>query len=62
MSYYFIGNAFTNDGFLKYSFRGTNPLHPDNEGLRKVMFHSPAASSTETADDMHRHFRERVAG
>jgi putative restriction endonuclease len=32
-------DSFTNDGFLKYSYRGTNPLHPDNEGLRKVMFH-----------------------
>lgn len=28
---------FGRDGFLRYSYRGTNPNHPDNAGLRRVM-------------------------
>lgn len=27
----------TKDGFLKYSYRGTDPYHPDNVGLREMM-------------------------
>jgi putative restriction endonuclease len=30
-------DAFTSDGLLAYKYRGTNPSHPDNEGLRKAM-------------------------
>ena len=30
-------DAFTNDNFLKYRYRGTDPYHPDNVGLRKIM-------------------------
>jgi putative restriction endonuclease len=27
----------TVDGFLKYKYRGTDPLHPDNKGLRNLI-------------------------
>jgi putative restriction endonuclease len=27
----------TPDGFLKYKYRGTDPYHPDNKGLRNLM-------------------------
>jgi putative restriction endonuclease len=27
----------TPDGFLKYKYRGTDPYHPDNKGLRSLM-------------------------
>lgn len=30
-------DAFTKDGFLKYRYRGTNPNHPDNAGLRTLL-------------------------
>ncbi|MCK4665047.1 MAG: HNH endonuclease [Bacteroidales bacterium] len=30
-------DSFTNDGFLQYKYRGTDPNHPDNIGLRKLM-------------------------
>lgn len=30
-------DSFTKDGFLKYSYRGTNPNHTDNIGLREVL-------------------------
>ena len=30
-------DSFTKDGFLKYSYRGTDQFHPDNVGLREVM-------------------------
>lgn len=30
-------DAFTPDGWLAYSYRGVNPHHPDNEGLRKAI-------------------------
>lgn len=30
-------DAFTNENFLKYRYRGINPNHPDNVGLRKIM-------------------------
>lgn len=30
-------DSFTNDGFLKYKYRGENPEHPDNKGLRALM-------------------------
>lgn len=29
----------TPDGFLKYKYRGQNPDHPSNQGLRSLMFH-----------------------
>jgi len=30
-------DAFGPDGLLTYRYRGTDPLHPDNQGLRRVM-------------------------
>lgn len=30
-------DAFASDGLPAYKYRGTNPSHPDNEGLRKAM-------------------------
>lgn len=30
-------DAFGPDGFLSYRYRGTDPLHPDNQGLRRAM-------------------------
>lgn len=30
-------DAFTNSGLLKYRYRGNDPHHPDNVGLRRVM-------------------------
>jgi len=30
-------DEFTNDGFLQYKYRGTDPNHPDNIGLRELM-------------------------
>ena len=30
-------DSFTNDGFLQYKYRGTDPNHPDNIGLRELM-------------------------
>ncbi|MFC2110882.1 HNH endonuclease [Bacteroidota bacterium] len=30
-------DALAKDGFLKYRYRGNDPLHPDNVGLRKLM-------------------------
>lgn len=30
-------DSFTKDGFLKYKYRGTDPYHPDNVGLREAM-------------------------
>ena len=32
-------DAFGPDGLLRYRYRGTNPDHPDNKGLRAVMEH-----------------------
>lgn len=31
---------FNEDGFLLYKYRGTDPHHPDNRGLRKAIFES----------------------
>ena len=30
-------DIFTREGFLKYKYRGTDPNHPDNRGLRELM-------------------------
>ena len=30
-------DSFSRDGLLQYKYRGTNPNHPDNVGLRKAM-------------------------
>ena len=30
-------DIYTSEGFLKYRYRGTNPYHPDNAGLRKLI-------------------------
>lgn len=30
-------DAFTKENFLKYRYRGTDPYHPDNVGLREIM-------------------------
>lgn len=30
-------DQYSEDGFLLYKYRGTDPSHPDNVGLRKVM-------------------------
>lgn len=30
-------DSFTREGFLKYKYRGTDPNHPDNSGLRELM-------------------------
>jgi putative restriction endonuclease len=30
-------DSFTKDGLLQYKYRGTNPNHPDNVGLRELM-------------------------
>lgn len=30
-------DSFTNGGFLKYKYRGQNPNHPDNQGLRALI-------------------------
>ena len=30
-------DSFTNDGFLKYKYRGQDPEHPDNKGLRALI-------------------------
>jgi len=30
-------DSFTNEGFLKYKYRGQNPNHPDNQGLRAMI-------------------------
>ena len=30
-------DALTNENFLKYRYRGTDPYHPDNVGLREIM-------------------------
>jgi putative restriction endonuclease len=30
-------DSFTQEGFLKYKYRGTDPDHPDNRGLRELM-------------------------
>jgi putative restriction endonuclease len=30
-------DSFRRDGFLSYKYRGDNPLHPDNVGLRKLI-------------------------
>jgi putative restriction endonuclease len=30
-------DSFTEDGFLKYKYRGQDPEHPDNKGLRTLM-------------------------
>ncbi len=32
-------DAFGSDGLLRYSYRGTNPDHADNSGLRRAMAH-----------------------
>ena len=33
-------DSFSPDGFLLYKYRGTDPRHRDNEGLRQALFHS----------------------
>ena len=30
-------DSFTNEGFLKYKYRGQDPNHPDNQGLRSLI-------------------------
>jgi putative restriction endonuclease len=30
-------DSYTDDGFLKYKYRGQDPEHPDNKGLRELM-------------------------
>jgi putative restriction endonuclease len=30
-------DSFTNEGFLKYKYRGQDPNHPDNHGLREMI-------------------------
>jgi putative restriction endonuclease len=30
-------DSYTDDGFLKYKYRGQDPEHPDNRGLRELM-------------------------
>lgn len=32
-------DAFASIGLLAYKYRGTDPSHPDNEGLRRAMVH-----------------------
>ncbi len=32
-------DSFDKDGLLRYKYRGTNPMHPDNVGLRLAMQH-----------------------